>query len=950
MVGGGYAQPDEAITDASGLTAMMAHGHGWLNATFGPGSLPTVSWSLDPFGQTATAMALFKQMGYRGAVIDRIPHLDKTELIKRGSKEFLWDVLPPTGDGDESGTMLTSVLHHLASRALSQTDKLPFPAPIDLLYLAPDTFDFESKYPRFNPPTTAQNVDARGAHLARELRKRSVGGRTPNTLVLLGGDFRYQNATAEFSNMKPLVSWINDHSDELNMTAAFSTVGSFFDALAAAPPEGGFPRLGSDHSFLPYEWSPILPGYWSGYYFSHPQLKANTRRTDALLRAAEAFALIADLLPSSSFSSSSSSSSSAAVPVGGTLGSRLAAARDASGLMTHHDAVTGTSTLAVTAGLYDTLDAAAADSAAVLAAAAGPLLAAASAAAAPAPTARAPGAARRAAAASVWAHVGRGDGGGTLAGSAQLSAEAAGAAQLPRASPRGGGGGSDDDDETLVLAAANPMGSARTELVTLALPAAWLGLRVWASDLVPYNASVDTPSSAEASYGCVDPARPQQVTVAADGASATLSFLCGPLGPLSVTPFQVVATAASSSGGGNSSGSKDAPAAVMVQETVLLHGAPDPSASVVPAAARAAEGCGPGPTFNVTLAGGGAGSSLLFNASSGALCGIVVPGESHNGAGARGAAAEYLSYRPADDGTYIFRPRFGGDPVALFVPLSTAMASGPVVAYARQAMRRRDTGADARHGYVHGGGEGGEGKNGEGDSEGGDDDAGGWSLVQVLSLASRPADEDASGVGNGAASGVGVGVAHFVGNATAALAMGTELGWRAALGGMASARGVFFTDTNGAALQTRRFTADDVPAEPRGSSSVLRDEAVRRAVRTALGDDDASLDANGATDGGGGGASNDQDASDASGTAAATAAGEAAAPGVGPDDDAAFEGMAGVQRARALSKHTYPAGEGAAPCLRAIRMRGTNRRGCRAHRNAFLCVCCFFFLNIFPPK
>lgn len=47
--------------------------------------LPRISWSLDPFGQTPTAMSLFKQMGFEAAVIDRIPYSEKQKLVQHHS-------------------------------------------------------------------------------------------------------------------------------------------------------------------------------------------------------------------------------------------------------------------------------------------------------------------------------------------------------------------------------------------------------------------------------------------------------------------------------------------------------------------------------------------------------------------------------------------------------------------------------------------------------------------------------------------------------------------------------------------------------------------------------------------------------------------------------------------------------------------------------------------------
>lgn len=86
-------------------------------------------------------------------------------------------------------------------------------------------------------------------------------------------------------------------------------------------------------------------GWWSGFFFSRPALKANARAADALLSAADALS----------------------VTVGGLEDPvHLQEAVDVSGLMTHHDALPGTSLTPVTADLYVQLREGAASSAATV--------------------------------------------------------------------------------------------------------------------------------------------------------------------------------------------------------------------------------------------------------------------------------------------------------------------------------------------------------------------------------------------------------------------------------------------------------------------------------------------------------------------------------------------------------------------------------------------------------
>ena len=142
FVGGGYSQPDEAANDGPALVRNMMNGHTWIAMTFGEEALPTVSWSLDPFGQTPTAMSLFKQMGFTDAVIDRIPFSTKDELVEEDSLEFFWRVRefnsPPTSDD----LMFTHVLH--AYYHLGRSGR--YKPEVDRLYWGPQASDHTSSF------------------------------------------------------------------------------------------------------------------------------------------------------------------------------------------------------------------------------------------------------------------------------------------------------------------------------------------------------------------------------------------------------------------------------------------------------------------------------------------------------------------------------------------------------------------------------------------------------------------------------------------------------------------------------------------------------------------------------------------------------------------------------------------------------------------------------------
>jgi hypothetical protein len=205
FVGGGYSQPDEAANDGPALVRNMMSGHTWISMTFGEEALPTVSWSLDPFGQTPTAMSLFKQMGFTDAVIDRIPFSTKDKLVEEDSLEFLWRVREFNEEPTEDELMFTHVLHakyHFGNSGRISPD-------IDRLYWGPQASDHTNSFLIDSIPRAARA-------LARQITEQSEGQRHNKVLVLFGKDFAFQNATQEFSQMSPLVDWISEHGMKLD--------------------------------------------------------------------------------------------------------------------------------------------------------------------------------------------------------------------------------------------------------------------------------------------------------------------------------------------------------------------------------------------------------------------------------------------------------------------------------------------------------------------------------------------------------------------------------------------------------------------------------------------------------------------------------------------------------------------------------------------------------------
>jgi len=105
----------------------------------------------------------------------------------------------------------------------------------------------------------------------------------------------------------------------------FSTLSEYFDAVASTQDQFQFSSYDSD--FFPY--ADGGDAYWTGYFTSRPYLKAQIRQLESSIRHAEMLLSFSELVQVQNISSLSRD--------------RLLEARQAAGLLLHHDAITGTS-------------------------------------------------------------------------------------------------------------------------------------------------------------------------------------------------------------------------------------------------------------------------------------------------------------------------------------------------------------------------------------------------------------------------------------------------------------------------------------------------------------------------------------------------------------------------------------------------------------------------------
>merc|ERR1711871_64529 len=315
FVNGGWCMNDEAVAHYVPIINQMTLGHSFISSTFGPEFVHRSAWSIDPFGSSITSARLWSLTQFEGFVIDRIDYRTKAALAAKRAQDFLWSF-------EDNRTMLTHIL--------------------DSFYGTPAGFDFEFDAPPVvkvpSSPFTTPNISLRAAEYVQLAAARAQGFPTPNVLIPYGGDFNYQNAHKKFRDFDLLIEEINEHSagDKYNgTTIMYSTLDDYFAAVRNDVGRGVLQTWKSDFfpNAYPSNWGAEHDendSYWTGFFSSRPASKALSRRTDAILHAAEVvFALYAasGKLPPQSIS---------------IQNSRLVAMREAQALFQHHDAVTGT--------------------------------------------------------------------------------------------------------------------------------------------------------------------------------------------------------------------------------------------------------------------------------------------------------------------------------------------------------------------------------------------------------------------------------------------------------------------------------------------------------------------------------------------------------------------------------------------------------------------------------
>jgi lysosomal alpha-mannosidase len=91
--------------------------------------------------------------------------------------------------------------------------------------------------------------------------------RTNNLLHTIGEDFTYSNARMQFKNFDKVMKYINERSNEYNMTIRYSTPSEYIKSIRQEKRQYSVKK----DDFFPY--SDYEHAMWTGYFTSRPAIK-----------------------------------------------------------------------------------------------------------------------------------------------------------------------------------------------------------------------------------------------------------------------------------------------------------------------------------------------------------------------------------------------------------------------------------------------------------------------------------------------------------------------------------------------------------------------------------------------------------------------------------------------------------------------------------------------------
>ncbi|KAL1790773.1 epididymis-specific alpha-mannosidase [Sigmodon hispidus] len=274
---GGQVMHDEAVTHLDDQILQLTEGHGFLYETFG--IRPQFSWHVDPFGASATTPTLFALAGFNAHLISRIDYDLKDAMQKSQGLQFVWHGSPSLSEQQEIFTHVMDQYSYCTPSHISFSNRSGFYWNGVAVFPEPPP---DGIYPNMSEPVTPTNIRLYAEALVANIKQRAAWFRTPHVLWPWGCDKQFFNASVQFSNMDPLLDYINNHTAQYGISARYATLSDYFQALYAFNMTW---NIHDHHDFLPYSSEPLQT--WTGFYTSRSNLKGLARQASAMLHAGE---------------------------------------------------------------------------------------------------------------------------------------------------------------------------------------------------------------------------------------------------------------------------------------------------------------------------------------------------------------------------------------------------------------------------------------------------------------------------------------------------------------------------------------------------------------------------------------------------------------------------------------------------------------------------------------
>lgn len=194
-------------------------------------------------------------MGFDAWFFARLDYQDKEKRLRDKEMEFIW-----RSSYDELGSSSQIFTHALYQH-----------------YSAPSGFDFDilnvDNPIVIDESLSTFNADDRSYYFHKEIthRMKHYKGQK-NLLILMGDDFRFQDARMYFDSSDNLIKYFNEHyGPQYNITLRYSTPSDYIDGLAA------------ENITWPTKYDDMFPygdgdeSYWTGYFTSRANSKEYVR-------------------------------------------------------------------------------------------------------------------------------------------------------------------------------------------------------------------------------------------------------------------------------------------------------------------------------------------------------------------------------------------------------------------------------------------------------------------------------------------------------------------------------------------------------------------------------------------------------------------------------------------------------------------------------------------------